>query len=68
LGILPIGDAFLVWSQTAYPLVAAPAGPQPFPAVIAPGWRLAIHGGTAIIVLILLIPELLYRRRQRHTG
>jgi hypothetical protein len=63
-----IGDAFLVWSQTAYPLVAVPAGPQSFPAVIVPGWRLAIHGGSAIIVLILLIPELLCCRKQRHTG
>ncbi len=45
-------------------MIAASAGIQRLPAVIAPGWRLVIHGATVFILLILLIPELVYRRKK----
>jgi hypothetical protein len=46
-GVLPIGDAFLAWSKTARPLVAA--SPTPPPPDVSRWWRLPL------LTLLLLI-------------
>jgi hypothetical protein len=63
-GLLPVGDAFLVWSQTAMPIVA-PAAPAIFPDVVSSWWRLPLHLLSLGLVAMLLLPEWTrYRRRK----
>src|SRR5262249_14315391 len=53
LGLLPIGDAFLVWARTAEPWVAGPADPPA--AVIGPLWRIPL---TVVLLLVGAAPWL----------
>ncbi|MEV8512104.1 hypothetical protein [Dactylosporangium sp. NPDC051484] len=53
LGLLPIGDAFLVWARTAEPWVAAPPGRPP--AVVGPLWKAPL---TLVLVLLATAPWL----------
>ena len=53
-GLLPIGDAFLVWSKTAQPWVAAP--PAAVPPAIGWTWRLPFLAVLALVVLLSWIP------------
>ena len=61
-GLLPVGDAFLVWSQTAIPTVVQ-VPPASFPDVVASWWRLPLHLLSLGLVMVLLIPE--WRRWRR---
>ncbi|WP_432840525.1 hypothetical protein [Dactylosporangium sp. CA-092794] len=59
LGLLPIGDAFLVWARTAEPWVAPP--PSPPPPVIGPVWRIPL----TLVLALLVIPLAVVVRRHR---
>lgn len=53
-GVLPIGDAFLAWSKTARPWVAAP--PAPLPPAVNRTWRLPFLALLALAVLLAWLP------------
>lgn len=53
-GALPIGDAFVAWSKTARPWVAA--APAPPPPVLSPWWRLPFLAALALVVLLAWLP------------
>jgi hypothetical protein len=61
LGILPIGDVFLVWAKTSRPWVATWRQTE-LPSVIDRWWRLPYHVVTVIIVGSMWLPI----RRPRH--
>jgi len=48
-GLLPIGDAFLVWAKTSRPWVAT-WSEATLPQVVQPGWRLPLHALSMIVV------------------
>jgi hypothetical protein len=54
VGVLPIGDAFLAWSKTARPWVAAQ--PAPLPPAVGPQWRLPFLALLALAVLLSWLP------------
>lgn len=63
-GLLPVGDAFLAWSQTALSLGARPT-PNTFPTVVSSWWRVPLHLLSLGFVAVLLLPEWKrYRRRK----
>ena len=49
LGILPVGDAFLVWAKTSRPWVAEWT-PAVLPRVVPPSWRVWLHAVTLVVV------------------
>jgi len=53
-GILPIGDAFVAWAKSAIPAIFAPS--KELPAIVSPGWRIPIHGVTAVFLFLLWLP------------
>jgi hypothetical protein len=53
-GVLPIGDAFLVWSKTARPWVTA--APAPVPPGVGRTWRLPFLAVLALTVLLSWLP------------
>lgn len=55
LGLLPVGDAFLVWAKTARPWVAAPRA-HLYPDRVAGWWRWPFHGLTLLLVLVMELP------------
>ena len=57
LGLLPVGDAFLVWSKTARPWLNQPA-PADLPAPVAWWWRLPWHGLVIALLALVWLPEL----------
>jgi hypothetical protein len=59
-GVLPIGDAFLAWSKTARPLVAA--APAPPPSAVSRGWRLPL---LTLFLLVGAAPWLAIAARRR---
>lgn len=63
LGLLPIGDSFLVWSQTALPLTTAPLS-LTYPSRVNPSWRVPLHFLSLGLVVLLLIPEWIRRRKK----
>ena len=63
-GVLPIGDAFLAWSKTARPWVAAP--PTPLPPGVGRTWRLPLLAVLALVVLVGWLP--VARRSARRGG
>ena len=63
-GLLPVADAFLVWSQTARPWFGKIASP-PYARFVPPWWRLPFHGVSLAVVLLLLRG---IRRRPRGSG
>jgi len=54
VGVLPIGDAFLAWSKTARPWVAAQ--PAPLPPAVNRVWRLPFLALLALAVLLGWLP------------
>ena len=60
-GLLPIGDAFLAWSKTARPWVAAL--PAPPPAVVSPWWRVPLLSILSLLGVLPWLPALVRRRR-----
>jgi hypothetical protein len=53
LGLLPIGDAFAVWSKAAVPWFSAvPEGN--YEAAVSPWWRLPWHGLSLAIGFVLI--------------
>ncbi|MFP4345572.1 MAG: hypothetical protein ACLFU8_12830 [Anaerolineales bacterium] len=63
LGLLPVGDAFAVWSKTAHPwLTESPAAT--YPPLIPRGWRLRLHALSLGLLLPALGVLLLIRRRR----
>jgi hypothetical protein len=56
-GALPIGDAFLAWSKTARPWVAAtPAAPPPS---VSPWWRVPV---LTLLIFVAVVPWIRRRR------
>jgi hypothetical protein len=69
-GLLPVSDAFLLWSKLAYaeapPDFVGAGEAEPFPPVVTPSWRRALHVVSALFVLPLLLgPLLRYLRKRR---
>ncbi|MET8003550.1 hypothetical protein [Nonomuraea glycinis] len=60
-GLLPIGDAFLAWSKTARPWVAAL--PAPPPAVVSPWSRVPLLSILSLLGVLPWLPALVRRRR-----
>ncbi|WP_327000059.1 hypothetical protein OHA72_33635 [Dactylosporangium sp. NBC_01737] len=65
-GLLPVGDAFLAWSKTARPWVAAT--PSPPPAGISWWWRLPLLSVLVFVGTVPWLPALLRRRRAHRPG
>jgi hypothetical protein len=61
LGLIPIGDAFLAWSKSARPLVAAPQ-PAP-PAALSWWWRVPLLVLFLLIAVGPWVPAITRRRR-----
>lgn len=66
LGLLPIGDAFLVWSATARPWGVAQQPEQDFD--IRWWWRLPWLTTLVVVTLIAWLPVLALRRKQPRAG
>jgi hypothetical protein len=65
LGLLPIGDAFLVWAKTSRPWVATWSAAA-LPRVVEDWWRLPAHGVSLLILGALwLLPHHMHRRMER---
>lgn len=63
-GLLPVGDAFLVWSKTARPWIAQSPADALLP-VVGWWWRLPFHGVALALVALVWLPALLIRRTKR---
>jgi len=61
-GLMPIGDAFLAWSKTARPWVAAAAAGQPPPASVSWTWRLPLLALLSTVAVLPWLPALVRRR------
>lgn len=62
-GVLPVGDAFLVWARTARPLVTAP--PACACAAVMPGWwRLPWLALLGVVGVVVWLPALTWWRRR----
>ena len=59
-GLLPVGDAFLVWAKTARPWIAA-VPQSDLPPVVNWWWRLPVHALSLILLILLWHP--CWRRR-----
>ncbi|MBN2004498.1 MAG: hypothetical protein JXA21_14175 [Anaerolineae bacterium] len=55
LGIMPVGDAFLVWAKSSSPWVAS-WEPANAPQIVNRGWRLPLHGAALLITLLVWLP------------
>jgi hypothetical protein len=65
-GLLPVGEAFFVWSKTTRPWVGPPPEARPWEPVMIPGWRFVWHGLSALVLLLLGSGELVaFVRRRR---
>ncbi|WP_405618807.1 hypothetical protein [Streptomyces sp. NBC_01508] len=66
-GLIPIGDAFVAWSKTARPWVAAsPAtAPLPPPAHLSSWWRVPLLSILLLVGTAPWLPALLRRQRRR---
>lgn len=60
MGLLPIGDAFVVWSSTSVPWFQ-PA-PEPLPSPVSWWWRLPTHGLSIAALGLLAALDYLLRR------
>lgn len=54
-GLLPVGDAFLVWAKTSRPWITDWTTAE-LPSVVNRWWRLRLHGATLFIVVLLWLP------------
>jgi hypothetical protein len=50
-GMLPVGDAFLVWAKTARRWINEPS-PEAYPSLVGWWWRLPLHGLSLLIVAL----------------
>ncbi len=64
-GLLPVGDAFLVWAKTSQPWVASPAQPS-LPVIVNPLWRLPFHITTVMLMGLLWLPVLFLLRPRKY--
>jgi hypothetical protein len=62
LGVLPVGEAFLVWGKTSRPWVAERPSVE-YPSAVSGLWRWPFHGATGLLVLILWAPRLWRKAR-----
>lgn len=66
-GLMPVGDAFLVWAKTTSPWVASSAtrNTPAFPPIVSPWWRMPFHFVTLILLGLLWAPLVfgLWRKR-----
>jgi hypothetical protein len=60
-GLLPVGDAFLVWSKTARPWVARPPAAS-LPPPVGRWWRAPVHA-LSLVAIVLLWAPMLWRRK-----
>ncbi len=60
-GLMPVGDAFLVWAKTSSPWVAT-WEPAETPQIVNRGWRLPLHIAAGLIVLIAWLPAYFLRK------
>lgn len=63
-GLMPVGDAFLVWAKTSSPWVNAPPPAQPLPQLVDSNWRWPLHALALGMVIVLWLPSLLLLRRK----
>lgn len=64
LGLMPVGDAFLVWAKTSSLWIADPPAAQPQPALVDPNWRWPLHGLALAMAIMIWLPGLLLLRRK----
>ncbi len=57
LGLLPIGDAFIVWAKTSSRWIPGAAAADALPTIVAPNWRLPFHAVTLGLLALLGLPE-----------
>ncbi len=57
LGLLPIGDAFIVWAKTSSRWIPGDAAVTELPEIVDPGWRLPFHAVTVGLLALLGLPE-----------
>jgi hypothetical protein len=57
-GLMPVGDAFLVWAKTSSRWVASPASlnTPTLPVIVSPWWRMPFHFVTLILLGLLWLP------------
>jgi hypothetical protein len=60
-GLLPIGDAFLVWAKTSSPWVTTWSAAE-VPSIVHRRWRWLLHGATLLIIGVLWLPVCRIRR------
>jgi hypothetical protein len=53
LGLLPVGDAFLVWAKNSSPWVTSWSPATDLPPIVQPWWRLPFHLVTLLIAALL---------------
>lgn len=61
-GVLPVGDAFLAWSKTARPWLAARVSDAAFVPVTAWWWRLPLHVGAIALLALAWLPVFRIKR------
>jgi len=59
-GVLPVGEAFLVWAKTTSPWLAGPATAS-WPPSVNPFWRWPFHLVAFGLVFVLALPEVFWR-------
>ncbi|SBT51965.1 hypothetical protein [Micromonospora auratinigra] len=62
-GLLPVGDAFLVWSKSSRPWVSPAPGPPP--ATVSRWWRLPLSALLVLVGALPWLPVLTARLRRR---
>lgn len=61
LGLLPVGEAFLVWAKTTSLWLATPVNDPALPTLVHPLWRWPFHLAALSMILLLTLPELWWR-------
>ncbi len=67
LGLIPIGDAFIVWAQTSSRWAPGQVASDAYPMIVSPGWRLPFHIVTLSLLVGVALPELWLRTRPRRS-
>lgn len=58
-GLVPVGDAFLVWAKNSSPWIAATSPSSNFPQLAPSWWRVAIHLTGLLLIFLLWLPDIL---------
>ena len=61
LGLLPIGDAFIVWAKTSSRWIPGDVVASDLPEIVDPNWRLPFHGVTLGLLAMLGLPDFVAR-------